>query len=172
MSKQAWMGTLDESPLGRIWTAVSDNGLVAVSLWDDEARFVTLVQKLAGETPIFMPQKVSTVTCQIQEYLQQERREFSLPIDWSVLTPFQTTALKVVAGIAYGRTLTYRDVAEKIGKPKAVRAVGRANATNPMPLIIPCHRVLGSDGKLHGFSAPGGLETKAWLLRLEGSWLI
>jgi methylated-DNA-[protein]-cysteine S-methyltransferase len=146
--------------------------LVAVSLWDDEEKFAAQVQKLTGSMPHLAPERVTAVTTQIREYLHQDRREFSLPIDWSVLTPFQAAALKVVAGIAYGRTLTYRDVAEKIGKPKAVRAVGRANATNPMPLVIPCHRVLGSDGKLHGFSAPGGLETKAWLLRMEGSWLI
>ena len=63
-------------------------------------------------------------------------------------------------------------VAAQIGKPKAVRAMGRANATNPMPIIIPCHRVLGSDGKLHGYGGPGGLETKAWLLKLEGAWLL
>ncbi len=69
-------------------------------------------------------------------------------------------------------TLTYADVAQQIGQPKAVRAVGRANATNPMPIIIPCHRVLGSDGRLHGYGGPGGLDTKAWLLRLEGAWLL
>ena len=93
-------------------------------------------------------------------------------MDWSVLTPFQAEVLQAVYTIPYGRLLTYKDIAEQIGKPGAVRAVGRANATNPMPIIIPCHRVLGADGKLHGYSAPGGLETKAWLLRLEGSWLL
>lgn len=88
------------------------------------------------------------------------------------MMPFQQEALQVVSEIDYGRTRTYGDIARQLGKPKAVRAVGRANATNPMPIIIPCHRVLGADGRLHGFSAPGGVETKAWLLRLEGSWLI
>jgi methylated-DNA-[protein]-cysteine S-methyltransferase len=172
MSKQTWMGTLEKSPLGRIWTAVSPNGLVAVDLWDDTERFAAMVTKLTGTPPEFDPERVTAVTRQLHEYLYQKRTTFDLPIDWSVMTPFQETALRVVYEIGYGRTLTYRDVAEKIGKPKAVRAVGRANATNPIPLVIPCHRVLGSDGKLHGFSAPGGLETKAWLLRMEGSWLI
>ncbi len=88
------------------------------------------------------------------------------------MTPFQIEALQKVYEIEYGRTLTYGDVAKQLDKPGASRAVGRANATNPMPIIVPCHRVLGSDGKLHGYGGPGGLETKAWLLRLEGSWLI
>ena len=172
MSKQTWMGAVDESPLGRIWTAVSVNGLVAVSLWDDPERFSLEVARLAGQPPEYEPERVTAITAQLYEYLYKKRTDFDLAIDWSVMTPFQTTVLRVVYGIEYGRTLTYRDVARQIGKPKAVRAVGRANATNPMPLIIPCHRVLGSDGKLHGYGAPGGLETKAWLLHLEGSWFI
>jgi methylated-DNA-[protein]-cysteine S-methyltransferase len=74
--------------------------------------------------------------------------------------------------VPFGRQSTYREIAEQLGQPGAVRAVGRANATNPIPIVIPCHRILGADGKLHGYSAPGGLETKAWLLRHEGSWLL
>lgn len=167
-----WMGALDETPLGTLWTAVSEQGLVAVSLWPERERFEAQVAKLTGQTPIDEPERVTAVTKQLREYLNVERKVFDLTIDWSVMTPFQTLALRAVFGVAYGRTQTYADIAQQIGKPKAVRAVGRANATNPMPLVIPCHRILGSDGKLHGFSAPGGLETKAWLLRMEGSWLI
>jgi methylated-DNA-[protein]-cysteine S-methyltransferase len=88
------------------------------------------------------------------------------------MTPFQQTALQAVFTIPYGRLRTYGPIAQEIGKTGAVRAVGRSNATNPRPIIVPCHRVLGADGKLHGCSAPGGLDTKAWLLRLEGSWLL
>lgn len=169
MNKQTWMSAVEESPLGRIWTAVSANGLVAISLWDDRDRFAEEVARLAGSPPGYEPERVTAVTAQLHEYLYKKRTDFDLAIDWSVMTPFQAAVLRVVYGIGYGRTLTYRAVAGQIGKPKAARAVGRANATNPMPLVIPCHRVLGSDGKLHGFGAPGGLETKAWLLRLEGS---
>lgn len=172
MDKQSWMGTLDDTPLGDIWVAVSDDGLVAVSLWGDEARFVQEVAKLTGAAPLRDDGRVTAVTDQLRAYLQGDLTEFSLPIDWSLMTGFQQTVLRAVAGVGYGRVQTYADMAAAIGKPKAVRAVGRANATNPMPIIIPCHRILGSDGKLHGYSAPGGLETKAWLLRLEGSWLI
>jgi methylated-DNA-[protein]-cysteine S-methyltransferase len=171
-TKVTWMGALETSPLGRIWTAVSAAGLVAVSLWPEQERFESLVLRFTGAPPNYDPSRVTAATSQIAEYLNQERKRFDLPIDWSLMTPFQQTALTVVQGIEYGGLLTYRDVAERIGKPKAVRAVGRANATNPMPLVIPCHRVVGSDGQLHGYGAPGGLETKAWLLRREGSWLI
>jgi methylated-DNA-[protein]-cysteine S-methyltransferase len=109
---------------------------------------------------------------QLTEYFDGQRQRFELDIDWSVMTPFQQEALQIVFDIEYGRTRTYGDIAQQLGNPKAVRAVGRANATNPIPIIIPCHRVLGADGRLHGYSAPGGVETKAWLLRLEGSWLL
>jgi methylated-DNA-[protein]-cysteine S-methyltransferase len=167
-----WMGDIPHTPLGAIWTAVSPNGLVAVSLWGERARFEAEVKRLTGHTPVYAPEAVTAVLDQITAYLHKERREFDLPIDWSALMPFQTMALRAVCEIAYGRTRTYRDIAAQIGRPTAARAVGRANATNPMPLVIPCHRVLGADGKLHGYGAPGGLETKAWLLRLEGSWLL
>ncbi len=88
------------------------------------------------------------------------------------MKPFQLAALKLVCSVPYGRTTSYGAIAERLGEPGAARAVGRANATNPIPIIIPCHRILGADGKLHGYGARGGVETKARLLRLEGSWLI
>jgi methylated-DNA-[protein]-cysteine S-methyltransferase len=83
------------------------------------------------------------------------------------MTPFQAKALQTVYAIPYGETRSYGDIAAAIGQPRAARAVGRANATNPMPLVIPCHRVIASDGSLHGYGGPGGLRTKAWLLDLE-----
>lgn len=172
MMNQVYIGETAETPLGRIWVAASEQGLVAVSLWHEQSAFVTDVKKLTGREPLYNAEKGQPYTTQIEAYLHKQRQTFDFPIDWSVLTTFQTTVLRQVAAIPYGHTLTYRDVAQQIGQPTAVRAVGRANATNPMPLVIPCHRVLGADGKLHGYSAPGGLETKAWLLRMEGSWLI
>jgi O-6-methylguanine DNA methyltransferase len=74
--------------------------------------------------------------------------------------------------IPYGQTRTYREIAAQIGTPNAPRAVGRANATNPMPLVIPCHRVIGTDGKLHGYGGAGGLKTKRWLLTMEGGGIL
>jgi len=167
-----WMGELNDTPLGEIWAAQSTNGLVAASLWGDKVRFNKMIRKLLGVDAVYAPEQLEIVTNQLTEYFNKQRRRFEFPIDWSVMTPFQRETLLVVYDIEYGHTRTYGDIARQLGKPKAVRAVGRANATNPMPIIIPCHRVLGADGRLHGYSAPGGVETKAWLLRLEGSWLI
>mgnify|MGYP002713115616 CR=1 FL=1 len=172
VQKQTWIGERDVPYFGQIWTAVSAQGLVVVSLWNERERIEADCIKLTGLPPIHQPQKVALALDQLDEYFNQQRREFNLPLDWSVMTPFQQTALRAVYAIPYGKYRTYADVAAQIGKPKAVRAMGRANATNPIPIIIPCHRVLGSDGKLHGYGGPGGVETKAWLLKLEGAWLL
>ena len=171
-SHTIWFTRITTTPIGPLWVASNQVGLVAISLWDDRDRFLSPLNKLADTELVEDPHPLQTVIDQLQQYLAGERQVFDLTIDWSRMSPFQTSVLQAVHQIEYGRYLTYKDVAVKLGKPKAVRAVGRANATNPMPLVIPCHRVLGGDGKLHGFSAPGGLETKAWLLRLEGSWLL
>jgi methylated-DNA-[protein]-cysteine S-methyltransferase len=77
--------------------------------------------------------------------------------------------LKLVYAIPRGETRTYSEIAHQLRRPRAARAVGRANATNPMPIVIPCHRVIGTDGKLHGYGGGEGLKTKAWLLQLEGA---
>ncbi len=167
-----WMSLLKGTELGDLWTAVSPNGLIAINLWEDRERFIAQVKKLTGVEPIFDKEKTAVVTQQLHQYLAKERDTFTLPIDWSVMSQFQENAMRLVYAIPYGQVRTYKDIANQLNKPKAVRAVGRANATNPIPIVVPCHRVLGSDGKLHGFSAPNGIETKAWLLRLEGSWLI
>lgn len=167
-----YIGELSHTPLGTIWLAVSDQGLTAVDLWDDRAQFVAKLQATTGQAPIYAPAQTAVAAQQLQAYLAKERTTFDLPIDWSVMTPFQVTVLQAVAKVGYGRLTTYKQLALDLGQPTAVRAIGRANATNPMPIVVPCHRVLGADGKLHGYSAAGGLETKAWLLRLEGSWLL
>lgn len=171
-SKPIWMGKTAETPVGPIWVAASETGLVAVSLWNDPSQFTADIKRLTSTDPHHAPEYLVPYLEQTAAFLHKQQQTFTFPIDWSFLTPFQHTVLQTVFAIPYGKVLTYRDVAQQIGQPKAVRAVGRANATNPMPIVIPCHRVLGADGKLHGYSAPGGLETKAWLLRLEGSWLI
>lgn len=172
MTQMVWIGALDDSPLGAIWVAVGERGLLAVNLWGTQAAIGAQVAALVGVEPVLAPEHVATVIQQLATYFDKSRKVFDLSLDWSVLTPFQAEALRAVCGVGYGRTATYADIAHQLDKPGAVRAVGRANATNPMPIVIPCHRILGSDGKLHGYSAPGGLETKAWLLRHEGSWLI
>jgi methylated-DNA-[protein]-cysteine S-methyltransferase len=163
------------TPVGRIWVAASDEGVVAISLWDDEAQFRAEVARLTGAMPESSDDAnpiLTTTLAELDAYLRGQLRQFTSRIEWSTMKPFQREALELVCDVPYGRTTTYGAIAQRLGKPGAVRAVGRANATNPLPIIIPCHRVLGADGKLHGYGARGGLETKAWLLRLEGSWLI
>ncbi len=169
------VGALENTPVGTIRVAASAAGLVVVSMWDDEALFAAEVARLTGRAPNPAAPPGAIVTQALTEldaYLRGELREFTAPIDWSILKPFQRQALELVCAVPYGRTTTYGAIAGQMGRPGAVRAVGQANANNPIPIIIPCHRILGADGKLHGYGARGGLETKAWLLRLEGSWLI
>ena len=105
---------------------------------------------------------------QFSEYFSGKRTQFDLPLDLSEATPFQKKVYAVLSRVPFGEVRTYRWLAQKIGNPKALRAVGLANAKNRWPLVIPCHRVVGSDGFLTGFSAPGGLDLKASLLKLEG----
>jgi len=105
---------------------------------------------------------------ELQAYLKGSLQTFTAPLDLSHLTPFQQKALAAVSLIPWGQTRTYAEIAVQISQPKAVRAVGNAIARNPLMLFIPCHRVIGSDGKLHGFSAPQGVALKAWLLSHEG----
>ncbi|MGY1459239.1 MULTISPECIES: methylated-DNA--[protein]-cysteine S-methyltransferase [unclassified Luteimonas] len=103
---------------------------------------------------------------QLEEYFAGKRRDFDLPLSPRG-TDFQRNVWTTLAAIPYGRTWSYRDLAQRIGKPSAMRAVGAANGRNPLPIVLPCHRVIGADGSLTGFG--GGLPTKAFLLRLEGS---
>ena len=163
-----YVGKETDTPVGSIWVAVSEQGLVAVELNEEPEYMIKLLPKLGYRQVISDPQKTTAALQQIREYLLGERREFELPVDWSVLTPYQERALQATYEIPYGQVSTYGEIASQLGNPKGARAVGRAEATNPMPLVIPCHRVLGADGGLHGYGAGKGVETKAWLLELEG----
>ena len=109
---------------------------------------------------------LSMATIQLDEYFQGKRTTFSLPFKLTG-TPFQLAVWKELQNIPYGQTTSYKEIAQKINKPKAYRAVGMANNKNPLPIIIPCHRVIGSNGKLIGY--PGGLKLKNYLLELEKS---
>ena len=109
---------------------------------------------------------LSIATIQLDEYFQGKRTTFSLPFKLTG-TPFQLAVWKELQNIPYGQTTSYKEIAQKINKPKAYRAVGMANNKNPLPIIIPCHRVIGSNGKLIGYA--GGLKLKNYLLELEKS---
>jgi methylated-DNA-[protein]-cysteine S-methyltransferase len=166
-----YIGDTGNSPLGNLWLAASEDGLVAVEFDMSQRRFADYIQARFKRPARYDPKRLVTEIRQMREYLRGKRREFTFPIDWSVLKPFQRAALEATYAIPFGETRTYGELAHQIGRPRAARAVGRAEATNPMPLIIPCHRVVGADGKLHGYGGGEGLPTKEWLLKLEGAVL-
>ena len=113
---------------------------------------------------IYNEQPLEEVRSQLSEYFAGKRKDFDLPLALSG-TEFQVSVLAALQEIPYGETTSYGAIAKQIGRPKAVRAVGAANGRNPIPIVVPCHRVIGSSGDLTGFG--GGLDTKAALLRLE-----
>lgn len=104
---------------------------------------------------------------QLAGYFSGERREFDLPLELSAVPPFTRKILETLRGVAYGETLTYGELAARAGAPRAARAVGQAMAVNPLPIVIPCHRVVAAGGKPGGYSGGGGLTTKGWLLSFE-----
>jgi methylated-DNA-[protein]-cysteine S-methyltransferase len=132
-----------------------------------QADFSKQVEMRFHNTAVYDDSRTAEPLRQIREYLTGNRRQFDLPLDLSPCTKFQQQVLTFTSHIPYGHTSTYKDIAIQVGKMNAARAVGRVEATNPIPLVIPCHRVLGSDGSLHGYGGPGGIKLKAWLLNLE-----
>ncbi len=164
-----YIGETGETPLGKLWLAVSDLGLAAVEWGKSQAEFEAYLAKRFKRTVLHDPKKIKDAARELTEYLKGKRRLFTIVIDWTVVRPFQRAVLQATYYIPYGETRTYKEVAELINRPHAARAVGRAEATNPMPLVVPCHRVIGTDGKLHGYGLGEGLKTKEWLLKLEGA---
>ena len=161
-----WIDCLPVSPLGPISAAVTSQGLVRVEFCEQTELENELAAFARPGCPA--PACLARALAQIDEYLNGRRRQFDLPIDWRVMPDFHARSLRLVQAIPCGEVRTYGEVARALGKPRAAIAVGSANAANPIPLVLPCHRLVGSDRRLHGYGGPGGLATKAWLLRLEG----
>lgn len=149
------------SPVGELKLVASDRGLSAI-LWenDDPNRVRLGATAEAPQHPLLVEAER-----QLRAYFAGTLERFSLPIDF-VGTEFQKAVWTALLGIPFGETRTYAQIARQIGKPEAVRAVGAAIGRNPISIAIPCHRVIGSNGALTGFA--GGLQTKAYLLRIEG----
>lgn len=154
------------------WGAVlaGDNGLVEVMLPFDRSGKEALTSRIVSEWPDAREGNglEKEAAALLDAYFAGQRMTFHLPMDQQGFTPFQKSVYTLVATIPYGSVRTYGDVAQAIGSAGAARGVGMAMAVNPLPIIIPCHRVVGASGKLTGYSGPGGIETKAWLLRQEG----
>lgn len=166
---QIWIGEADNTPLGSVWVAVSELGLVAVQIGGKGDIFSRVLAAKFKVPANHHKLQTANIISQIWEYLQGERISFDLQIHWGMMSSFQQKSLKAVCQIPYGETRTYGQIAAEIGIPQAPRAVGRANATNPMPLVIPCHRLVGADGSLRGYGSGKGIETKRWLLKFERS---
>ena len=147
-----------DTPIGELLLAGDDDALCLVGFPEGSMRRDPEPDWIYNEKPFAVARQ------QLTEYFAGERREFDLPLKLNG-TEFQMSVLRALQQIPYGETTSYAEIAERVGRPKAVRAVGAANGRNPIPIIVPCHRVIGSHGELTGFG--GGLETKEALLRLE-----
>ena len=147
-----------ESPVGRLRLVSNGESLTAIE-WE-------ALQSGTPEGEECSDVALEACAYQLQEYFAGQRRSFELPLS-PAGTAFQQNVWSALTDIPYGEVRSYRDIAESLDNPKAVRAVGAANGRNPLPIVVPCHRVIGSDGSLTGFA--GGLEAKKILLRLEGS---
>jgi methylated-DNA-[protein]-cysteine S-methyltransferase len=159
-------GSLD-SPLGELTVFVTPRGVVRVA-FEDEARDELLDELALRVSPRILAAAKPTdpVRRQLQRYLAGEQRSFDVPLDWTLVRGFAIGVLHATARVPYGTTTTYREVAAAAGSPNAYRAAGNALGSNPIPIIVPCHRVLHASGGLGGYA--GGLDRKRTLLRLEG----
>jgi len=149
------------SPVGPLLLAADDDGLHLIEFNSPRHAMGRASEWQHGEHEVLRDTRV-----QLDEYFAGERRVFDLPLAPRG-TAFQREVWNALRGIPYGETISYAQLALRIGKPSAMRAVGAANGRNPLPIVVPCHRVIGADGSLTGFG--GGLPTKRFLLELEGA---
>ena len=158
-----------DSPVGPLLVAASARGLLRVSFDPDPERELEHLGRIAGPRVLRAPRAVDNVRRELDEYFEQRRDAFDLTLDLRELTPFSLRVLGELALVPYGATSTYGELAARAGKPGAARAVGTIMNRNPVPIVLPCHRIVGSTGALVGYG--GGLERKVLLLRLEGALL-
>lgn len=168
VTTSAWT-TLD-TPIGPLLLTATDEGLVNVVFHARAATARAALRSLEGRlgaAPVADPAPLAPVVEQMQAYFHDGLRAFTLDLDWSLITGFNRRVLRELgSGVPYGTVVAYQHLADRVGEPGAARAVGSAMGANPLPLVVPCHRVVESDGGIGGFG--GGLETKRKLLALEG----
>ncbi|NMR30748.1 methylated-DNA--[protein]-cysteine S-methyltransferase [Crystallibacter degradans] len=160
--------TTVDTPIGKLLLAATDQGLVRVAF--DRENHDAVLEQLAGKISpriLHSPARLAAAVRQLDEYFAGRRRVFELPLDWRLAKGFRREVLAHLPQIAYGQTESYAQVAAAAGSPKAVRAVGTACGTNPLPVVVPCHRVVRSDGSFGGYL--GGTEAKQLLLTLEAA---
>lgn len=158
-----------DSPIGALVAAVTPAGLVRLAYEDFNGGVDPVLEDLARRlSPRVLedPRRLDPVRRELDEYFNNERTTFDLAIDWSLYSDFGRRVLQATAAIPFGHTASYGDVAARAGNPKASRAAGRALGANAIPIVVPCHRVIGTSGRLTGYT--GGMHRKEALLRLEG----
>lgn len=156
-----------ESPVGELFVAVSDRGLAAISYDTVPDEQLERLARIAGPCVLRSPRTVDGARRELDEYFEGKRRAFDLTLDLRALPPFTVTVLHELARVPYGETTTYGALASRVGRPRAARAVGTVMNRNRIPIVLPCHRVVGAGGDLVGYA--GGLERKTALLTLEGA---
>ena len=161
-----------DSPIGALVAAATPAGIVRLAYEDFNGGLDAVLDSLAGRlSPRILehPQRLDAVRRELDEYFDGKREDFDVPIDWALYSDFGRRVLQATAAIPFGATATYGDVARAAGNAKASRAAGRALGANAIPIIVPCHRIIGTSGKLTGYT--GGMHRKEALLRLEGRTL-
>jgi methylated-DNA-[protein]-cysteine S-methyltransferase len=155
--------TLD-SPLGTLLLAATPAGLVSVA-YDPESGLERLATRVSPRV-LAAPRRLDPARRELDEYFAGRRHEFDLPLDWQLVRGFSRRVLEATARVPFGALASYRDVATAAGSPRAVRAAGNALGHNPLPIVVPCHRIVRTGGALGGYT--GGLERKRTLLAIEG----
>ncbi len=160
-----WRGF--ESPFGRMKIAASPGGLVELSWRRGEGRFIRTLEKRFPDVPVVPDtNRLEEAEHELEEYFSGRRRVFELPVDLTRLSQFERSVLGAASELRFGEVVPYSELARRIGRPKAARAVGNALGRNPVAIVVPCHRVMRRDGSLGGYT--GGIEYKEALLRIEG----
>jgi methylated-DNA-[protein]-cysteine S-methyltransferase len=155
------------SPIGALLVAASERGLASIWYDPDPDTDLERLARIAGPRVLRSPRSVDDARRELDEYFAGRRRTFDLSLDLRALAPFTVQVLEELARIPYGETTTYGALAARVGRPKAARAVGTVMNRNRIPIVLPCHRVVGATGDLTGYA--GGLERKITLLELEGA---
>jgi methylated-DNA-[protein]-cysteine S-methyltransferase len=158
----------EPSPVGDLLVAVTPRGLIRIAYNGHESAERALEELASKVSPrvVEAPAALDDVRRELDEYFEGKRTGFDIPIDWRLHDGFSRRVLKATSRIPFGKVLSYAQVAEKAGSPRAYRAAGNALGSNRMPIVVPCHRVVASGGKIGGYT--GGLERKEYLLHLEG----
>ena len=155
------------TPIGRVCVAAGEAGLVRLSFRQSEASFVAELGRRLGADVVRSPARTADIVHQLRAYFAGERRSFDVRLDLRHTTPFQRRVLLAAARVPDGQVVSYGEIARRIGQPHGSRAVGQALKHNPVPIVIPCHRVIAAGGRIGGYG--GGLGIKRKLLRLEGA---